>query len=368
MDPMQTQHNLWSLMSPSPGGLNSWLQKATGQCREHQCEACIATLVEAVPAEPHNCAIHFQLGICCGGTCRVHLQTSPEIALTYLRLALTLVNPSEQMKERAQILSAMGNTWLISGQESHAVRLQAAISCFKDAARTYLGFGNLEAWAREEYNLGNSYCELPEETTPGKWEEAISHYQSALQIRTKERDRIRFAATQENLGTAYRGLSAGDKAVNVRRAIICYRQALRVFTPSEFPTQNAALHNNLGNAYASFPSGDFAERGKNMRRALRHFDRALRIRNRVSFPCDYAVTQFNRGGTFLRLALDAPHPQQYLRSAQFCFREAGSGFAQAGQVARTRAAQEQAEQVRACLEPAGRGEGHENSDRFRHSR
>ena len=356
---MQTENDLWALMPPTPGGQNSWLLRAAQQCREHQCEACIAILVEAVQAEPNNYAIHFQLGVCCSGGCRVHLQTSAEIALTYLRLALTLVSPSEQPKERAQILSAMGNTWLISGQESLAVRLQAAISCFKEAARTYLGVGDMEAWAREEFNLGNSYCELSEETSPRKWEEAVSHYQKALQIRTKERDRVRYAATQENLGTAYRGLSSGDKAVNVRKAILCYRQALQVFTPSEFPPQNAALHNNLGNAYVSIPSIDSTETGKNLRRALRHFDRALRFRTRVSFPCDYAVTQFNRGSIFLRLALDDPNPQQYLRSAQICFKEAGTGFAQVGQVARARAAQDQAERVRTCLQSARRGKAQE---------
>jgi len=287
------------------------------------------------------------------------LQTSAEIALAYLRLALTLVSPAERPKERAQILSAMGNTWLISSQESVAVRLQAAISCFKEAARTYLGVGDLEAWAREEFNLGNSYCELSEETSPRKWEEAVSHYQKALQIRTKERDRVRYAATQENLGTAYRGLSSGDKAVNVRKAILCYRQALQVFTPSEFPPQNAALHNNLGNAYVSIPSAHSAGTGKNLRRALHHFDRALRFRTRVSFPCDYAVTQFNRGSTFLRLALEDPNPQQNLQSAQICFEEAGTGFAQGGQAARARAAQEQAKLVRAYLLSARRGEAQE---------
>ena len=302
------------------------------------------------PADANNYAIHFQLGVCSSGVCRVHLQTSAEIALTYLRLALTLVSPSEQPKERAQILSAMGNAWLISSQEAVAVRLQTAISCLKQAAQTYLGVGDMEAWAREEFNLGNCYNELPEKTHPSKWQEAVSHYQRALQIRTKQRDPVGYAATLENLGTAYRELSFGDKAVNVRKAILCYRQALQVFTPSEFPRQNAGLHNNLGNAYVSIPSADSAGTGKNLRRALRHFDRALRFRTRSDFASDYAVTQFNRGSAFLCLALEDSDPQPNLRNAQICFEEAGTAFAQGGQVARARAAQEQAERVRACLQ------------------
>ncbi len=356
---MQTENDLWALMAPTPGGQNSWLGRAARQCRDHECEGCIATLVEAGQAAPSDYAIHFQLGVCTSGVCRVHLQTSAEVALTYLRLALTLVSPSEQPKERAQILSAMGNTWLISSQEAVAVRLQAAISCFKQAAQTYLGVGDMEAWAREEFNLGNSYCELSETSSPSKWEEAVTHYQKALQIRTKERDPVRYAATLENLGTAYRELSSGDKAVNVGKAILCYRRALHVFTSAEFPRQNAGLHNNLGNAYVSIPSRDSAGTGRNLRRALRHFDRALRVRTRVSFPCDYAVTQFNRGNTFLRLALEDTDSQQTLRNARICFEEAGSTFAQGGQVARAQAAQEQAELVRACLQSERRSEAQE---------
>lgn len=352
---MRAVNDLWALAPPLPGGQNSRQGRAARQCREHACEACMATLLEELPREPNNYAIALQLGVCCSGGCRVHLQTSAEIALTYLRHALTLVDPSQQPKERAQILSAMGNTWLISGQQSPAVRLQAAISCFKQAAQTYRSVGEMEAWAREEFNLGNSYCELSEGATPGKWEEAVSHYQNALQIRTKKRDPVCYAATQENLGTAYRELPSGDKAVNVRKAILCYRQALQVFTVSDFPPQNAALHNNLGNAYASIPSIDATESRKNLRRALHHFDRALRFRTRVSFSCDYAVTRFNQGSTYLRLAREDPSPRRHWRSALVCFEEAGTGFAQVGQAARAGAAEEQARRVRAHLRSALRG-------------
>jgi tetratricopeptide (TPR) repeat protein len=353
---MQTENDLWALMPSTPDDQNSWLLRAARQCREHHCEACIAILVGAVQAEQNNYAIHFQMGVCCSGGCRVHLQTSAEIALTYLRLALTLVSPSEQPKERAQILSAMGNTWLISSQESVAVRLQAAISCFKEAARTYLGVGDMEAWAREEFNLGNSYCEWSGKTSPSKWEEAVSHYQKALQVRTKERDPVRYAATLENLGSAYRELSSGDRAVNVRKAILCYRQALQVYTLVLFPLKNAGLHNNLGNAYVSLPCSNSLGVRRNMRRALRHYERALRLRTKVSFPGDYAVTQFNRGSAFLRLALGDPNPQPNLRSAQICFEEAGTGFTQGGQAARAQVAREQANLVCSSLPSARAGE------------
>jgi hypothetical protein len=159
---MPAENGLWASMPPETGGRLSWLLEAARLCQEHQCESCITVLVEAAQAEPKNYAIHYQMGICGSGGCRFHSQTLAEIALSHLRVALALVNPSEQPRERGRILSAMGNTWLVSSREPSKVRLQPAISCFKEAAQTYLRVGDAEAWARVEFNLGNSCCELQE--------------------------------------------------------------------------------------------------------------------------------------------------------------------------------------------------------------
>jgi hypothetical protein len=109
------------------------------------------------------------MGVCCRGGCRFHLQTSAEIALTHLHLVLALVSPAVQPRERAQIPSGMGNAWLMSSQELIAVRLQAAINCLKETAQIHLRAGEGESWGREEFSLGNSYCELSEETSSSKW-------------------------------------------------------------------------------------------------------------------------------------------------------------------------------------------------------
>ncbi|SPE28119.1 hypothetical protein SBA2_380026 [Acidobacteriia bacterium SbA2] len=354
---MLAENSFWALMPPKPGGGQcSWLLEANKLCQEHECESCVAALLEASQAEPMNYAIHFQMGICCSAGCRSHSQTSPVIALSHLRVALTLISSAHQPRERAQILSAMGNTWLTSSRESTQVRLQAAISCFQEGAQIYRSLGDLNAWAREEFNLGNTYCELSEETSPGKWVEAVSHYQSALQVRTRVSDPLCYAATLENLGTAYRQLSFGDKAANVRKAILCYRKALQVYTATGFPVQNASLHNNLGNAYVSLPSADPASTSKNLRRAIRHFDHALRSPTQVSLPRHYAATLFNRGSAFLRLALEEQNPQSSLRAAEICFEEAEELFTQCGQVENARRARQRVEPLRSCLHPPPSGE------------
>jgi tetratricopeptide (TPR) repeat protein len=302
-------------------------------------------------AEPQNYAIQCQLGLCYSGGCRIHSLTSAEIALTHLHLALTRVSSADE-GARAYILSAIGNTYLAAEQVARRARLQLAIGCYEEAAAIYYRLGDLECWAREEFNLGNAYCDLPDEASSSKWEQAVSHYERALQIRTRERDPLRYAATLENLGTAYRELPTGDRAANIRKAIRCFRKALHVYTPSEFPEQNAGLHNNLGNAYVSMPLADPASAQRNLRRALRHFDRALSVRTRARFPCDYAVTQFNRGSALFRLAVEEQEPQLELRDAENCFEEAEQCFTLCGRTELARQARERAGLVRSCLRAA----------------
>jgi tetratricopeptide (TPR) repeat protein len=306
----------------------------------------------AAQAEPQDYAIEHQLGLCYSGGCRVHSLTSPEIALIHLGLALARVSYYGQPKDRAYILGAMGNTYLSAEQVPRRARLQLAIECYEEAAAAFHRLGDVESWGREEYNLGNAYCDLPCETCPDKWEQAVSHYETALQIRTRARDPLRHAATLENMGTAYRELPTGDKATNVRKAIQCFREALHVYTPGGFPEKNAALHNNLGNAYVSMSVADPASSQRNLRRALRHFDRALLVRTRANYPCDYAVTQFNRGSALLRLAVGERNPEMLLRDARNCFEDADECFSLCGKTELARQARERAGLALSCARAA----------------
>jgi tetratricopeptide (TPR) repeat protein len=197
------------------------------------------------------------------------------------------------------------------------------------AAEIYWNRDQLDDWAREEHNLGNTWCELPEKRFPGKWLEAITHYEKALVVRARERDRERHAATLQNLGTAYRELPAGDRTENVVRAIHCYRRAIGIYRFATFPMKNAGLHNNLGNAYLSLPFTGEAASCRNALRALRHLDRALCVRTRTAYPCDYAITQYNRGQALQLLAATDARAEPGM--AAKCFEEAYECFLQCGQ-------------------------------------
>jgi tetratricopeptide (TPR) repeat protein len=193
------------------------------------------------------------------------------------------------------------------------------------AAALYWAQGKLDAWAREQYNLGNAWCKVPEAQFPGKWEKAIAHYERALSIRTRRKDPERYAATVQNLGTVYRELKSGDRLANICKAIHYFHETMRALPGAARAKKRADLHNNLGNAYASLAAEDH-EPERNALRALRHFGRALAVRTKDEWPCDYAVTQFNAGNACLQLAIGGVAIESNLLQARRCFEEARDGF------------------------------------------
>lgn len=284
-------------------------------CQAGRCEDAISMLEQLLRSEPANPALHHQLGICHSGACRPHGLVSMPMAISYLRRALSLAGPAASPL-RASYLDALGNAYVSDNRSAEALAL------LHEAAEIYRKFGLLREWAREQYNLGNTYCDMPASQVPDKWQQAVRCYSLALRVRTKDRDPAGYAATMQNLGTAYRELPGDCPGENIRLAIGCYLKALRICKRSNFPAQYGGLHNNLGNAYLLMPGSDDATR-RNLHRALTHFEKALRVRNRAARPCDYAATQFNRGQAYLKEARFEPGD---LRRAAVCFREARECF------------------------------------------
>jgi tetratricopeptide (TPR) repeat protein len=234
------------------------------------------------------------------------------LSIAYFERALGLVRTGGPEAVRAKYLDSLGNARLADHHPA------AAVPPLEEAARIYQNRGLREDWARTEYNLGNVCCELAETGAPSMWEKAVRHYLSALRVRTEKSDAMRFAATVQNLGTAYRELPSGNRAANLRKAIGCYCAAFRVYTGAHMADKCADLHNNLGNAYLNLPDPPEAS-CKNIRRALRHYALALRVRTKIDRPHDYAVTQFNCGQGYLLLA--ACGSSESVQPAATCFRE-----------------------------------------------
>ena len=295
------------------------LGRVASHCHDGRCVDAISVLEEVVRDQPANPELYHQLGICYSGVCSRHDLVSIPVSISYFERALSLIGSSSSGPPllRAKYLDSLGNAHL---QDR---RPEAAIPFLTEAAELFATLGLADDWAREQYNLGNAFCDVPKSDAPRKWQLAVEYYGRALTVRTEQRDPVRYAATMQNLGTAYRERPDGDRGSNVRTAIGCYRRAMRVYRPGSFPAQHAALHNNLGNAYLCLPGSTEATR-RGIRRALRHFERALEIRQRDRRPCDYAATQFNRGQAYARQAeLD---PGASFHEAVCCFREAEECF------------------------------------------
>jgi tetratricopeptide (TPR) repeat protein len=320
------------------------LDRATTSCTKHRCKEAVDLLEEAVRLQPANSELHYRLGICHSGGCPHTSMTNPDLAVEYLRHALSLTACSNDPLICAGILDALGNSYAYSRQLPKKVRLEAALECHRTAAELYFSRNQLDDWAREEYNQGNAWCELPEEEHPDKWLQAIMHYEQALRVRTLDKNPLRYAATMQNLGTAYRQLNNGDRIANIRKAADCYRRALTVYGASAFPIQYAALHNNFGNAYLSLAVTDEKIRHRCAQRALKHLDRALEVRTRAEYPVDFAVTQYNRGQAFL-LLIENGQQEGYVKAVG-CFQEAHDCFLLCGQAKSAKAARQQVQRVR----------------------
>jgi tetratricopeptide (TPR) repeat protein len=303
------------------------IETANRLCALQRCEEAVALWQEASSVQPGNPQIHYQLAVCYSRDCHNRGLRDSEIAIYHYRQTLSLL-ARESSLARAMLLGDLGNTYLSSALPSKT-KLLTAIDCFGQAAEIYREFEKRDDWAREQYNLGNAWCEMTESESPSKWEKAIAHFEEALSVRTREKDAERYAATLQNLGTAYRELKTGNRSANLRRAINCYHRAMRALRKPAASRKRADLHHNLGNVYLTLAIGG-EDRIRNLGRATRHLARALDLRTKLQVPFDYAATQFSRGEAFLQLAISGVDGSASLNQARACFKEACEGFEQAG--------------------------------------
>ena len=98
-------------------------------------------------------------------------------------------------------------------------------------------------------NLASAYHNRIRYERVDNIEQAITAYQQALQVMTREAMPIEWAHSMHNLANAYRDRIFGDHADNIEQAIIAYRQALQVMTRKAMPVEWATLMMNLANAY-----------------------------------------------------------------------------------------------------------------------
>jgi hypothetical protein len=81
--------------------------------------------------------------------------------------------------------------------------------------------------------------------------------------------------------------TTGDRAENVRKAVSGYESALRVYTKDAYPVEWANTQFNLAIAWRNCTTGD---RSANLREAIAHSKAALTIRTADTFPNQHKAT------------------------------------------------------------------------------
>ena len=302
------------------------------RCHEHNCERAISSLELAVRRQPANPDLHHRLGICYSGLCRHHSLVSPEIAAAELEQTVSLLRRCGKPALLGASLDALGTVYRVPRKGVSSDRFQLSITRSQQAAEIYQKHGLLPEWARVEYNLGTAWCEASPAEFPGKWLNAILHFENALKVWTVKSYPEEHALTLMNLGTVYREASGAAGFDYILKSLCCFRRAHRVFQPQDYLLQHADLHHNMGNTFLSFPSGDRPRAVRHIRRALRNFRLALTVRNREERPCAYAITQYSRGQAYARWTM--LEPLRFLSEAEECFREAQECFQLCGEEGR----------------------------------
>ncbi|MEH1919838.1 MAG: hypothetical protein V7L07_01945, partial [Nostoc sp.] len=136
----------------------------------------------------------------------------------------------------AEILRRWGTNTLGEAEADEAEELAAVI----------VGFSNLI----QQFPLGSKASNM---------EIAITGYEVALTVRTREALPQQWAMTQNNLAAAYSNRIKGDKADNIENAIAALTAALGVYTREALPFEWATTQNNLAAAYSYRIKGDKAD-------------------------------------------------------------------------------------------------------------
>ncbi|MBI3898435.1 MAG: tetratricopeptide repeat protein [Gammaproteobacteria bacterium] len=206
--------------------------------------------------------------------------------------------------------------------------LTQAISVFQQALELLSRERVPVQWAMIQNDLGNVLCTLGErERDTANLEAAVTVYRLALQVYTREHVPLDWAMTQNNLGNALKTLGQRERdTANLEAAVAAYRLALEERTRERVPLAWAMTQNNLGNALMALGQ---RERGTaNLRAAMAAYQLALQEYTREMVPLQWAETQNNLGNVLCALGErenDIANPEAavsaYRLALEVCTRE-----------------------------------------------
>ncbi|MEH2262690.1 CHAT domain-containing protein [Nostoc sp.] len=175
---------------------------------------------------------------------------------------------------------------------SKASNMEIAITGYEVALTVYTREALPQSWAMTQNNLANAYSDRIKGDKADNIENAIAASTAALTVRTREALPFEWAGTQNNVANAYNNRIKGDRADNIEQAIASFTVALTVYTREALPIDWAMTQYNLANAYNNRIKGDRAD---NIEQAIAASTAALTVYTREALPQSWAGTQNNLG-------------------------------------------------------------------------
>jgi tetratricopeptide (TPR) repeat protein len=214
---------------------------------------------------------------------------------TLCQAALRLFHRDTQPRLWAHLQIQLAISLAQNPQGERADNLEQAIHHYQQALQVLTQPAFPIEWAMTQHDLALAYSERIRGERADNLEQAIRHCQQALEVRTRQDFPEDWAQTQGNLALAYNKRIRGERADNLEQAITRFKQVLEVYTRQAFPEGWAMTQHNLALAYRERIRG---ERADNLEQAIHHCQHALEVRTRQDFPEGWAQTQNNLGSAY----------------------------------------------------------------------
>lgn len=204
--------------------------------------------------------------------------------------------PDGDVSERAAAQQCLAQTYYKLGlRELSSRRLAHGLQLCRNQLATAPAGVRPGVSAALQSTSGDILAELGDRNgDPALMRQAISAYEVALTVRTRERLPLEWAETRNNLGVAQARLAAlTSDAGDLEAAAAHLQAALSAYPREQVPLEYASVLNNLGKVYATMAAA--LKQPAYYARAVTAYRSALEERTRERAPLPWARTQMNLG-------------------------------------------------------------------------
>jgi CHAT domain-containing protein len=201
-----------------------------------------------------------------------------------------LVRLERQVNETlwASLQSELGRLLLQNPLGDRAQNLEDAISAYELASQVYTRDNFPKDWADIQHNLATTYVFRVFGSRAQNIEDAIPIFERALEVRTRQYFPDDWAETQSNLATTYFNRVEGDRKENIEKAISILESTFDIYKYNTFPENWAKSQRDLGTLYSVRIKGD---RASNIEAGICALEKSLMIINKDNYPIDWAMVQ-----------------------------------------------------------------------------